>query len=83
MLTLKSTTLELRGVANRQKKDGSVYYLLNVEDAEGTAEQLYCPNTDAIPQGLRKGDNVVVWFDVKKYQGNEYLVVCKVEKVTA
>lgn len=83
MLTLKSNPLELRGVANRTKKDGNVYYILNVENEEGTPHALYCPNPNALPQGLRKGDNVVVEFHVKKYNGAEYLVVNKVEKVGA
>lgn len=83
MLTVKSNPLELRGIANRQKKDGSVIYLINVEDEEGTAEQLYCPKVEAIQQGLKKGDEIVVEFHVKKFNGAEYLVVNKVEKVGA
>jgi len=82
MLTLKSTPLELRGIANRFKKDGNVFYLLNVENEEGTPHQLYCPNPDALPQGLKKGDLVEVVFHMKKYENNEYLVVHKVEKVS-
>ena len=83
MLTVKSEPLELRGVANRVKKTGELYYLLNVEDAEGTPHQLYCPDPDAVPQGLRKGENIVVTFHVKQYERTEYLVVNKVEKVGA
>lgn len=83
MLTLKSTPLELRGIANRFKKDGSIYYLLNVENDEGTPHQLYCPTPEAVPQGLKKGDKVVVLFHMKTYNNNDYLVVSKVEKVGA
>ena len=81
MLRLKSEVLELRGIANRTKKDGNVFYLLNVENGEGMPNQLYCPNVEALPTGLTKGDNVVVEFLLKKYDNSEYLVVDKVQKV--
>lgn len=81
MMTVKSSPLELRGIANNTSKKGNVYYTLNVESADGSPHALYCPNAEAFPQGLAKGNMVVVTFDVSYYKGNERLVVTKVERV--
>ena len=81
MLTVKSTPLELRGIANKSSRNGNVYYVLNVESADGSPHALYCPKQEALPVGLRKGDMVSVSFEVAYFKGNERLVVAKVEKV--
>lgn len=81
MLSVTSSVLELRGVANKVSKKGTPFYIINVEDYVGTPYALYCPNFDAIPQGLKKGDNVVVTFDVRSYQGQDNLSVTAVRKV--
>ena len=81
MLTVKSSPLELRGIANKSSRNGNVYYVLNVESADGSPHALYCPNQEALPVGLRKGDMVSVSFEVAYFKGNERLVVAKVEKV--
>lgn len=81
MFTVKSSALELRGVANRTSPNNKAYQILNVEDVEGNPYALYCPEISALPVGLKKGDNVYVTFDVKYYKGNERLIVRKVEKV--
>lgn len=81
MLTVKSTPLELRGIANKTSKNDKVYYTINCESADGSPHALYCPNASAFPAGLKKGDMVVVTFDVSYYKGNERLIVTKVEVV--
>ena len=80
MLTVKSNPLELRGIVNNTSKNGKAYYTLNVESADGTPHALYCPDFNALPQGLKKGDVVCVTFNVHRYQNQERLVVCKVER---
>lgn len=79
MFTVKSSPLELRGVANKSSRSGKVYYVLNVECEDGTPHALYCPTVNALPAGLKKGDMVTVCFNVTYYNGNERLVVTKVE----
>lgn len=85
MLTVLSTPLELRGIVNKTTKakdgkDSKVYYVLNVESSDGSPHALYCPNVDALPPGLSKGDMVTVTFDVFYFNGKERLVVSKVVK---
>lgn len=81
MLRVQSEPLELRGVAHKAAKSGNVYYVLNTETEDGSPCALYCPSSEALPQGLKKGDMVVVTFEVAHYQNSERLVVRKVEKV--
>lgn len=83
MLIVKSLPLELRGIANKSSRNGNQYYVLNVESADGSPHQLYCPKFEAIPQGLKKGDAISVTFEVTYFKGNERLVVFAVEKVVA
>ena len=80
MLTVKSTSVELRGIRNDVSKNGKAYYTLNVETADGTPHSLYCPDFNAIPQGLKKGEMIRVTFNVHRYQNQERLVVCGVER---
>lgn len=81
MLQVKAESLELRGIANKTSNKGNIYYTLNCESSDGSPHALYCPSSDALPQGLKKGDMVTVLFDVTYFKGNERLVVRKVEKV--
>ena len=81
MLTVASEPLELRGIASKQSKNGKSYYIVNAETPDGTAHQFYCPDFNALPQGLKKGENIRVYFHVRYFKGNERLEVCKVEKV--
>lgn len=80
MLLVKSLPLELRGVANKQTKKGVTYYVLNVETDDGTPYALYCPKSDCLPLGLRKGDTICVTMEVIVYNGTERLIVRHVEK---
>lgn len=73
--------LELRGVASKTTKNGKSYYVINAEDSDGTAFQLYCPTYEAIPQGLKKGDKVRVHFLVIFFGRDVRLTVEKVERV--
>lgn len=81
MLTVKSTPLELRGIANKTSKTGKIYYVLNCETDDGTPHALYCPSADALPSGLKKGDIITVDFQVSSYKGSERLVATHVDKV--
>lgn len=80
MLKVKSNSVELRGIANSTTKKGNLFYILNVETADGTPHQLYCPSADVLPQGLKKGEEIFVTFDVRYYNGKERLVVSGVER---
>lgn len=81
MLTVICPSVELRGIISRVTQQKKPYYLLNVEDKEGNPYQLYCPSDSFIEAGLLKGDIVSIAFEVKYYQGNEKLIVSKVERV--
>ena len=80
MVKVKSEKLELRGIANRKSKNEKVYYIVNVESNDGTPYGFYCSDAASFQSGLAKGDMVHVTFEVKIYNGNEQLVVVKVEK---
>lgn len=81
MLKVKAENLELRGIANHTNKNNKTYQIVNAETADGTAYQFYCPDVNALPQGLKKGDAVHIIFDVKYFDRKERLEVSKVEKV--
>lgn len=81
MMIVKSEPMELRGIANKTSGKGNVYYTVNVESDDGTPHALYCPNAAAFAQGLKKGDNVRVTFEVSYFKGAERLNVAKVELV--
>ena len=83
MLKVASEPLELRGVASNTAKSGKMYYTVNTEAEDGTPFAFYCPDFNALPQGLNKGDKVVMYFNVRYFQGKERLEVYKVEKVKA
>lgn len=80
MLTVNSIPLELRGVAHKTTKQNKVFYQVNCETNDGTAYQFYCPDASALPEGLKKGDMVVVTFEVVYFNGNERLVVRGLKK---
>lgn len=81
MISVTSSPMELRGVVNKSSKSGKMYYVLNVESADGTPHALYCPNVDALPQGLKKGDSVLVSFSLTSFNGQERYYVTKVTRV--
>ena len=81
MLKVASEVLELRGVATKTTAKGNMYYLVNCETEDGTAHQFYCPDYTALPQGMKKGDKVRVYFNVKVFDRQEKLIVSKVEVV--
>ena len=82
MFKLKTDALELRGIENKSSNKGNVYYILYVENFCGKAYNFYVPNANALPDGLKKGDSIIVTFDLSYYKGQERLSVCKVEKVS-
>lgn len=79
MLKVASEPLELRGIASKTTKSGNMYYVINAETPDGTAHQFYCPDFNALPQGLNKGDQVRLYFEVKYFDRQEKLVVTRVE----
>lgn len=81
MLTVSSNVLELRGIANKTKKSGEVYYIVNCESEDGTHFGFYCPDSNAFPTGIKKGDAVKVVFEVKYFDNRERLVVRNLVKV--
>lgn len=80
MLYVEAKNLELRGISNKTSKTGTVYYVLNLETQDGEAHTMYCPDFNALPQGLKKGDKVTVTLEVSYYKGNPKLTVTKLVK---
>lgn len=80
MLTKTIEKLELRGIANKTSKNFKNYYLINVEKEDGEAVQFYCDDPKAFPQGLKKGDNVVLTLELKQFGQKKDWVVVKVDK---
>lgn len=81
MLTLKTNKMELRGINSQvSKKTNQPYYLVYCEDL-GSFEpyKFLCKDFNALPQGLKKGDSVVVTLSYNNYKD---LNVLKVEKVS-
>lgn len=83
MLKVASEPLELRGVSNTTSKKGTVYYTVNCEAEDGTPYGFYCPDANALPAGLKKGDKVRLYYNVRYFRNQEKLEVCRVERVTA
>lgn len=82
MLKLKTDVLELRGIDNKQSAKGNVYYILYVENFCGKPYNFYVPDAKALPDGLRKGSQIIITFDLSYFKGNERLSVSKVETVS-
>lgn len=80
MIFLKSESLELRGVARKESKNGKVYHTVNLEQEDGTACSFYAPDESAFYSGMKKGDKVVIEFRVDYFRGNEKLIVNKIVK---
>lgn len=80
MLTFTTTMVELRGISNQTNKKGEVYYLVNVEEADGTPYQFYTKDKTVFPDGLRKGDIVDLVFTYRMFNGDGILSLFKVVK---
>lgn len=80
MLTLKTNKMELRGINSQvSKKTNQPYYLVYCEDVDSFEPYKFlCKDFNALPQGLKKGDEVVVTLSYNNYKD---LNVLKVEKV--
>ena len=81
MLKVASEPLELRGISNTTSKKGTVYHTVNCETEDGTPYGFYCPDVSAIAPGLKKGDKVRVYFNVRRFNKEQRLEVMNVEKV--
>lgn len=80
MLNLKTHRLELRGIKNNvSQKTGSVYYVINCEDVDGEPFSFFCKDVGALPEGLKKGDIIVLNLTYNKYKD---LNVVRVDKVS-
>lgn len=78
-MELLSEKLELRGVKNTKGKNGNVYYVLLCESTKtGEPYQFYCPDANALPDGLKKCDYINLVLDYNQRYKN--LVVKQVEK---
>lgn len=80
MLNLKTDVLELRGLKNSTSKKGNVYYVIFAESQEGEPYKFFCRDASVFPDGLKKGDDVVLTLTYNSFK--ELQVVC-VEKVGA
>ena len=76
-MVLKTDVLDLRGLENCTSKKGNVYYNVYCETIQGKPVKFYCNDAKAFPEGLKKGDNVVITVE---YNSFKELSVVKVEK---
>lgn len=79
-MLFKSEPLELRGIVNRQSSKGKLYYIAHCEEPDGSPIQFYVGNDNAFPDGLKKGDKVVLSCSYRRYKDNERLSVVRVDK---
>ena len=79
MLSLKTETLELRGLKNETSKKGNLYYIIFCETACGEPHKFFCKNSEAFPSGLKKGDNVILTLTYNSFKELEVLKVEKAE----
>ena len=80
MLKLTTYGLELRGIANKTSKNGNLYYILYCENEQGKPYNFYVPSADSLPEGLKKGDIIMITFDLTYYKNQERLTVSSVRK---
>lgn len=80
MLIVKTTPLELRGISSKVSGKGKMYYNINVESEDGSPHSLYCPNVDALPAGLKKGQMIIATCEIVKFGKEEKLVVNQVQR---
>lgn len=79
MVKLKSTPMELRGIANKNSKNGNVYYVVYVENSEGKPYNFIVRDASIFPQGLSKGDNVLLTFEYFTYNNEPRLNLIEIE----
>lgn len=79
-MKVKTNPLELRGIANKHSSN-KVYYMVNLEEDDGTAVALYAKDASGFPAGLKKGDKVVAVCEVVRFDRQERLVCVGLEKV--
>lgn len=78
-MILNTERLELRGVLTQTSKKGNTYYILHCEDMEtGQPYKFFCKEFNALPQGLKKGDTVVVTVFYNSFKELEVRKVVKV-----
>lgn len=79
-MKVKTNSLELRGIANKQSSKG-VYYMVNLEEDDGTPVAFYARDASGFPAGLKKGDKVYALCEVVRFDRQERLVCVGLEKV--
>lgn len=79
MLKMLTEPMELRGIQTHTSKKGTPYYILCCEDLDSYEQHKFlCRKYEYIPQGLKRGDQVVLSVVYNSYKD---LNVVKVDKV--
>lgn len=70
MLKLKTCEMELRGIVSQvSKKTNQAYYIVFCEQLDGCEQfKFLCKDYNALPQGLKKGDLVVLSLVYNNYK---------------
>lgn len=77
MLALKTEKLEVRGLKNQTSKNGNVYYILHTEAEDGEPTQFFCRDSSVFPEGMKKGDKVVLSLVYNRFKELEVVSVVK------
>lgn len=81
MILFKSAPVELRGATAKQTKNGNHYALLNVENKDGKAFQMYVKDPSIITADFKKGDMIHMTCSYSTFDRAESVVVTAIEKV--
>lgn len=75
MLKFKTDKLELRGIKHTTSAKGNIYYTIHAESPDGEPHSFYCKDSKAFPDGLKKGDSVVITLTYTRFKELEALSI--------
>lgn len=67
MLRLKTETLEVRGVANKQSAKGNSYTMMYCERHDGEAVEFYMRDLPVGLEKVKRGDKVVLYCERNRF----------------
>lgn len=79
MLKLNTDTLELRNISSHTSKKGTAYFVLACEDITDFKQyQFVCRDFSLIPQGLTRGEHIVLTLEYNRFKELSVVGVRKV-----